>query len=263
MFDGLTAWFSSSVDESIKQHWENNHGVVRDVDEAQFLFSQNSEIQDTKRLYESEAYLNEHLTIFHVQYINDCIKSGDRKKVVLGKYFLPPLEIQNLIRNQVEFIWEKDKGSIQSVQVNTGKRKTDGVLGGDNSSPVKSRCPRIIDAGVLGGDNSSPVKSRCPRVIDDGVLGADNSSPVKSKCSRVIETGTTTAVENSSPGKSRCSRVIDAGVTTSVENSSPVQSKCSTGMDTDSIHINDLPKIRGQIEDFIPGENGCEVFLKM
>ncbi|KAK6180466.1 hypothetical protein SNE40_012614 [Patella caerulea] len=187
MFDGLTAWFSSSVDETIKQHWENNHGAVCGVDEAQFLFSQNTEIQDTKRLYESEAYLNEHLTIFHVQYISDCIKSGDRKKVVLGKYFLPPLEIQNLIRNQVEFIWEKDKPSKQPIQVkvNVGKRKTDSVVGGDNSSPVKSRCPRVT------------------------------------------ETGATTSV------------------------------------DTDSIHIKDLPKIRGQIEDFIPGENGCEVFLKM
>ena len=45
-------------------------------------------------LYKTEAYLDEHLAIFHSSYVDKCVEKGDIKKVALGKYFLPPLELQ-------------------------------------------------------------------------------------------------------------------------------------------------------------------------
>ena len=45
-------------------------------------------------LYKTQAYLDEHLAIFHPAYVNKCLEEADIKKVAVGKYFMPPAEIQ-------------------------------------------------------------------------------------------------------------------------------------------------------------------------
>jgi len=45
-------------------------------------------------LYKTQAYLDEHLAIFHPAYVDKCLQEADIKKVAVGKYFMPPAEIQ-------------------------------------------------------------------------------------------------------------------------------------------------------------------------
>ena len=46
-------------------------------------------------VFNTTAYENDHLAVFHSHYINDCVQAGERGKVVLGHYFLPPQDILN------------------------------------------------------------------------------------------------------------------------------------------------------------------------
>ncbi|XP_059163277.1 uncharacterized protein LOC131946492 isoform X2 [Physella acuta] len=73
-----------------------NGGKFADVDFAQFLFSDDWNHEDTNYLYNSEAYLNQHLAIFKSQYVGDAVQS-DGVNCPLGKYFLVPPEILECI----------------------------------------------------------------------------------------------------------------------------------------------------------------------
>ena len=45
------------------------------------------------RVFSSSAYESDHLSVFHSRYITDRVRAGDRSKVILGHYFLPPQDI--------------------------------------------------------------------------------------------------------------------------------------------------------------------------
>ena len=45
------------------------------------------------RVFHSRAYESDHLAVFHSQYINDMVRAGNRSRVILGQYFLPPQDI--------------------------------------------------------------------------------------------------------------------------------------------------------------------------
>ena len=45
------------------------------------------------RVFCSSAYESDHLAVFHSRYITDRVRAGDRSKVILGHYFLPPQDI--------------------------------------------------------------------------------------------------------------------------------------------------------------------------
>ena len=46
-----------------------------------------------RRLYDSSAYLKEHLAVFHAALIDECVSKGGIKMAAPGKYFLPPAEL--------------------------------------------------------------------------------------------------------------------------------------------------------------------------
>ena len=52
-------------------------------------------------IYKSPAYLDEHLSMFHPQFIKKCVEKGSTEEVELGLYILPPTEIQDGV--SVEF----------------------------------------------------------------------------------------------------------------------------------------------------------------
>ncbi|KAI0242932.1 hypothetical protein LSAT2_010472, partial [Lamellibrachia satsuma] len=110
MFDGLTAWFSSSVSKDRKTSWIKNDGLVTaDINKAMFVFSEDAGCEDTSSLYKTEAYLDEHLAIFHPAYIDKCLEEGDTKKVAVGQYFLPPSDLQIEILKERKFIWHTNE----------------------------------------------------------------------------------------------------------------------------------------------------------
>ncbi|KAK7478407.1 hypothetical protein BaRGS_00030332 [Batillaria attramentaria] len=81
-------------------------GTQTDFEHAQMIFSSDNTCADTERVFSSEEYQNEHLAVFHSRYISDCVRAGNRSKVVLGKYYLPPPDIVALVKNQMTFCWE-------------------------------------------------------------------------------------------------------------------------------------------------------------
>ncbi|ESP00546.1 hypothetical protein LOTGIDRAFT_149761 [Lottia gigantea] len=197
MFDGVTAWFSSSVDDNTVTDWKSEKGEVKDLDEAQFIFSNESEARDTKSLYKSNAYLNEHLAIFHSQYIVDCLQNGDTRNIVLGRYFLPPLPLQHFMKKQMKFDWKdkKDKKEINNKS-NMAKKNTE-KASGTNSSPSKHY--------QTTNKTQTPVSTRTRSTVP--------SLHKQTEYSNIR-------------------------------------------------HIDDLPKVKGKLIDFVPGQNGCEVFMK-
>lgn len=64
------------------------------------------------RIFQSSAYRDEHLAVFHAKYISDSTKVPSQK-IPVGKYFLPPKEIQNC---NVLFIAFKNKTNLTTVE---------------------------------------------------------------------------------------------------------------------------------------------------
>lgn len=82
VFEGLTAWFSTSVPASLKSQWVKSGGRVRkEFDDVDYIFSSNASAKDTLRIFDSH---NEELTIFNSSLIEDTVKNG--KGVLSGKY---------------------------------------------------------------------------------------------------------------------------------------------------------------------------------
>ncbi|XP_076444313.1 uncharacterized protein LOC143282524 [Babylonia areolata] len=106
MFDDVSAWFSSSVDRQSKQLWKDHGGYESDFDKADFIFSADNTSQDTLRVFNSAAYIIEHLEVFHSRYITDCVKAGNRSDIVLGRYILPPQDILNDVKKHTTLCWD-------------------------------------------------------------------------------------------------------------------------------------------------------------
>ena len=46
-------------------------------------------------VFESSAYLDEHLAVFHPNFICECVKQGSLRADLLGNYFFPPMDVQD------------------------------------------------------------------------------------------------------------------------------------------------------------------------
>ncbi|XP_064608315.1 telomere repeats-binding bouquet formation protein 2-like [Liolophura sinensis] len=131
IFNGLTAWFSTSVRKKRRKIWEKEGGEVTPFDTAEFFFSENAEAEDTEWIYKSDDYERDHISVFHSMYIEKCKSMGSTADVKLGDYFLPPADIQELARKQVHYKWEIDEPADQEEVVSD----SEGRVG----SPVKRR----------------------------------------------------------------------------------------------------------------------------
>ncbi|KAK2150540.1 hypothetical protein LSH36_401g01008, partial [Paralvinella palmiformis] len=94
MFDGLTAWFSDSVQQHYIDAWANQDGIVSNLDDAMYIFSEDPAAPDTQSIYSSRDYLLDSISVFHPRYIQECLQAGDCKQAKIGQFFLPPAEIQ-------------------------------------------------------------------------------------------------------------------------------------------------------------------------
>lgn len=121
MFKGLTAWFSRSVSRTKRQKWVAGGGKEASLDSAQFIFSQDAHTPDTLRIFDSAAYLDEHLSVFHANYITECVKKGSMEVVALGKYILLPTEVQEVVKREIgiKFHWETDGNTSDGQSVHS------------------------------------------------------------------------------------------------------------------------------------------------
>lgn len=77
LFQGCSAWFSSSVAEKKIKLWKVYGGTLDTVNFAQYIFSEDIDAKDTVSIFESEAYMDEHMAVFNADYIIDCVKEEE------------------------------------------------------------------------------------------------------------------------------------------------------------------------------------------
>lgn len=292
MFQGLTAWFSSSVEAGKKKLWTDNDGIEVLLEDAQFVFSEDAEAADTLRVFESESYLEEHLSVFHPNYITECVKKGTMQHVVLGKYFLPPKEVQELARKQMQHCWD--------YSINTSVRNT------DSPSKREQQDGRVDQAVVAGpsGTSSTPVQNinkkepeKLPLKTSQKSAGTD-ASPVKktrNDSKRHLEQSPTTNnlnVQQMKPSPDRSQNIsknklaqpersTEGRITqksdqfkhsgqTGTKKPNDMETSCeikgsrkTDQFDTiEILRLEDMAKVTGELEDFIAGKNGCEIIVQ-
>lgn len=152
LFRDQTAWFSSSVDEKSKRLWRENGGTEVDFDAAMFIFSSNSTCADIERVFQSQAYISEHLAVFHSRFIDDSVHAGDRSKVVLGRYFLPPHDILEKVQKQMAMCWDVPLDGLQlSKSTHPNGRSA-------NSSSSSQQMTRVSDTSAKRCKVTSPSR---------------------------------------------------------------------------------------------------------
>lgn len=123
VFEGLTAWFSTSVPASLKSRWVKSGGLVgKEFSDVDYIFSSNASAKDTLRIFDSH---NEELTIFNSSLIEDAVKNG--KIVLSGKYcgdyiLIHPAyqkEIDNFYKNKCPRLYRSD---VRLTGMKDGKR---------------------------------------------------------------------------------------------------------------------------------------------
>ncbi|XP_049573896.1 telomere repeats-binding bouquet formation protein 2 isoform X2 [Syngnathus scovelli] len=115
MFANKKAWFSSSVSLSLRDFWLAEDGIVTGWKTADYIFSDDAEHPDTLRIFQSMEYIWDKVTVFHSIFLSSCGKRQSTKSVSIGHYVLPPVPVQNAMRNVVgRLIWDHDQPSPQS-----------------------------------------------------------------------------------------------------------------------------------------------------
>ncbi|XP_046543069.1 telomere repeats-binding bouquet formation protein 2-like [Haliotis rubra] len=242
MFHGQTAWFSSSVPSKRVRLWKQHDGKEVSFEKAQFVFSDECQVADTRKLYDSSAYINEHLAIFHSSYISECVRKEDMKKVVLGDYFLPPLEVMEVIRGQTKLAWENHSAEYledSDEESVSEAREGDQVTGPTHSSSSKTS-KSIADV------QRNAVDESCPKANS-----TQYSKPEGSQRGNASQT-TDKSLNDSSTQRRSPRQSSRKSSSTVIGNSN----------DTNVVHIDNLPKVTGALEPFYPGQNGCVVFMK-
>ncbi|NWR80367.1 TERB2 protein, partial [Centropus unirufus] len=82
-------------------------GVLAPPPHAEFLFSSDAAHPDTRRIHESQDYLEGRATVFHSQYLTAWVNSGTGNKasVALGHFILPPACLQEGPGKQSIGVW--------------------------------------------------------------------------------------------------------------------------------------------------------------
>ncbi|XP_052102383.1 telomere repeats-binding bouquet formation protein 2-like [Mytilus californianus] len=287
IFQDLTAWFSDSVSTERKTKWKEQGGKQADYDSAQFIFSENADSKDTKQIFQSSAYRDEHLAVFHAKYISDSTKVPTQK-IPVGKYFLPPKEIQNLVRKQMKYIWDDTDSGVSSEE---DDEKTVGVHIGEDTQHTGLKSNKDNDRKKSDGqrlDGKTDPKATPSKKRQNASLLA-NSPKENSK--RQNDSQLHKPKSNTSSDKRKSNEDVqnysfrkrtpknysdlpyidvgdivldntDKGTMDSHVNTNGHSSQTKSQHNQDFFCIDDLPKVTSEMEDLIPGQNGFEVVAK-
>ncbi|CAL8246790.1 unnamed protein product [Lota lota] len=109
MFRKRTAWFSNSVGQGYQKYWVSEGGHIASWRTAEYLFSEDASNPDTRRIFESKDYQRKKVTVFHSLFLCACEKRDSAGSVCIGHYVLPPVCVQDEVRNVVgRLIWERE-----------------------------------------------------------------------------------------------------------------------------------------------------------
>uniref|UniRef100_A0A665WLA6 Telomere repeat binding bouquet formation protein 2 n=1 Tax=Echeneis naucrates TaxID=173247 RepID=A0A665WLA6_ECHNA len=120
MFRNISAWFSTSVPQTCCNFWVLQGGIIADWRTSDYLFSGDAACPDTVRIFESQDYLWNNVTVFQSLFLSTCEKRQSVKSVAIGHYVLPPVSVQDEVRKVVgRLIWEcEDEQLVEHVTVN-------------------------------------------------------------------------------------------------------------------------------------------------
>lgn len=284
IFQGLTAWFSDSVSTERKTKWKEQGGKQADYDSAQFIFSENADSKDTKQIFQSSAYRDEHLAIFHAKYISDSTKVPTQK-IPVGKYFLPPKEIQNLVRKQMKYIWDDTDSGVSSEEddekavhiisediqptdlkskKDNDRNKSDGQRLDGKTDPKATPSKKRQNASLLA--NSPEGKSKRE---NNSILHKPQSNSDKRKSNEDVQNYSfrkkTPKNYSDLPNTDVEDIVLDNTDKPKMDshvNTNGHSSQTKSQHNQDFFCIDDLPKVTSEMEDLIPGQNGFEVVAK-
>ncbi|XP_077420363.1 telomere repeats-binding bouquet formation protein 2 [Vanacampus margaritifer] len=137
MFANSKAWFSNSVSPSLRDFWLAEDGIVTGWRSADYLFSDDAEHPDTLRVFQSMEYIWDMVTIFHSLFLSACEKRGSIKSVSIGHYVLPPVPVQNAVRNVIgRLIWEHDQQPTQSFADQAANISKEADCSSDGTDPL-------------------------------------------------------------------------------------------------------------------------------
>lgn len=109
MFDGCSAWFSTSVESHFKDKWRLGQGSEATLEEALFIFTQDSEAMDCKNIFCGVPYLGQHVAVFHPDYILACLEAGNPRHVAVGKFLMVPHAIKDRLISEAPDKWKKPR----------------------------------------------------------------------------------------------------------------------------------------------------------
>ncbi|XP_030232948.1 telomere repeats-binding bouquet formation protein 2 isoform X1 [Gadus morhua] len=122
MFRKRTAWFSNSVERRCQKYWVSDvciytvseGGRIASWRKAEYLFSEDASNPDTQRIFESKDYQQKKVTVFHSLFLCACEKRDSAGSVCIGHYVLPPVCVQDEVRNVVgRLIWEREDDQFE------------------------------------------------------------------------------------------------------------------------------------------------------
>ncbi|XP_078377039.1 uncharacterized protein LOC144660307 [Oculina patagonica] len=133
VFDGLSAWFSASVPARLKSQWVKNGGIhSNDFNNADYIFSCDAAVKDTIRIFDSQMYQKEELTIFHSSLIEDTVRNG--KRCLSGKHAGAYILIHPAYQKEIECFQKKQCPRLYRSNVKLSRNEDGKESGPDNST---------------------------------------------------------------------------------------------------------------------------------
>jgi len=102
IFQDMTAWFSKSCSEDVKEKWKNSHGkTVANQEKAMFLFSDDPSCKETISIYNNKS----HIVVFKSAWIEQAVLSSQNTKIInqdIGKFILMPIGMETEVPENMD-----------------------------------------------------------------------------------------------------------------------------------------------------------------
>jgi len=102
IFQDMTAWFSKSCSEDVKEKWKNSHGkTVANQEKAMFLFSDDPSCKETISIYNNKS----HIVVFKSAWIEQAVFSSQNTKIInqdIGKFILMPIGMETEVPENMD-----------------------------------------------------------------------------------------------------------------------------------------------------------------
>lgn len=146
MFEGLTAWFSTSVDKKWTNIWILRGGKVSSDYNVLFLFSESNTASDTKILLESEDY--QEYAILHPNYIKACIIQNTLIPIKIANYILFSKDMAKALKKKIMHQELTSERNIFKRMVNEEKHPIRSQKSSASVTNYEPNC-RNIDWGLF------------------------------------------------------------------------------------------------------------------